>query len=68
MQNWVSRTFWSTYHDSSAIRRELAALLGEPLLLSPSHQIHGQDPRGVPHFQSTVDVKTYQYYQSGPSL
>jgi len=29
MQNWVSRTFWSTYHDSSAVRRELAALLGD---------------------------------------
>lgn len=27
MQDWVSRTFWSTYHDSAAVRRELAALL-----------------------------------------
>jgi SAM-dependent methyltransferase len=29
MQKWVSRTFWSTYHDSSAVRHELAALLGD---------------------------------------
>ncbi|MCH8337797.1 MAG: class I SAM-dependent methyltransferase [Chloroflexi bacterium] len=29
MQNWISRTFWSTYHDSSAVRRELADLMGE---------------------------------------
>ena len=29
MQNWVSRTFWSTYHDSIEVRRELAALVGE---------------------------------------
>lgn len=27
MQDWVSRTFWSTYHDSTVVRRELAALL-----------------------------------------
>ncbi len=27
MQDWVSRTFWSTYHDSAVVRRELAALL-----------------------------------------
>ncbi len=27
MQEWVSRTFWSTYHDSAVVRRELAALL-----------------------------------------
>ncbi len=27
MQEWVSRTFWSTYHDSTVVRRELAALL-----------------------------------------
>ena len=28
MQNWVSRTFWSTYHDSRVVREELAKLLG----------------------------------------
>ena len=27
MQDWVSRTFWSTYHDSTVVRHELAALL-----------------------------------------
>ena len=27
MQNWVSRTFWSTYHDSAVVRSELTALL-----------------------------------------
>ena len=27
MQDWVSRTFWSTYHDSAVVRRVLATLL-----------------------------------------
>ena len=27
MPNWVSRNFWSTYHDSSIVRRELTALM-----------------------------------------
>ena len=27
MQDWISRTFWSTYHDSTVVRHELAALL-----------------------------------------
>lgn len=29
MRDWVSRTFWSTYHDSSVVRLELAALLAD---------------------------------------
>ncbi len=29
MQDWVSRTFWSTYHDSAVVRHELAALLAD---------------------------------------
>ncbi|MFQ5942222.1 MAG: methyltransferase domain-containing protein [Anaerolineales bacterium] len=37
MQNWISRTFWSTYHDSSVVRQELTALTsgladGQPAL------------------------------------
>lgn len=28
MRNWVSRTFWSTYRDSSVVKHELAMLVG----------------------------------------
>ena len=28
MSNWVSRTFWSTYHDSGVVKAELTKLLG----------------------------------------
>ena len=36
MQDWVSRNFWSTYHDSAVVRRELAALLAT---IGDGHQL-----------------------------
>ena len=36
MQDWVSRNFWSTYHDSAVVRRELAALLAT---IGDGHQV-----------------------------